>query len=472
MKNKSTVKNSRDIGIITRPAGNGYYLSILPVLCHSVNVWGRDKLPVDLAYKRSTILCFGLFLQSLAIFLSLQRRASTRLATTLPYTTCNAGFTGFLFWVCLKDNVGFSLASAAAGVVLYDIVYFRVLRQMPKCFTLGEASIVCQGLVVFLYNAFLKVPKLFLNDRAPAMATQLSLIVQIILLGTIVVITLCHFVKFLRKTFLFWLLAIAVMGGATLFPIFGQPALVVVVRFILNEPQRMQIVSLYLAMLLLTSVFVVWRIQKSTSANTTTRKIFHLLIVLVYLPGLWYQCTILYVGSGFMLALLLLLETCRIVKLAPIYGALDKAVACFIDEKDAGAVALTPIFLLVGCAMPLWIHPVPCDLTDSAGLDLLKLMAGVLSVGIGDTMASVCGYYLGRHRWPGSVKSVEGTLGCVLGQVATIYALFHFRFVQLNTLKAATAGVAIIVNSLIEARTDQVDNLVLPFVTYIILGTA
>lgn len=103
-------------------------------------------------------------------------------------------------------------------------------------------------------------------------------------------------------------MAITVMGSATLFPIFGQPALVVVVKFILNEPQRMQIVSLYLAMLLLTSIFVVWQIQKNTSANTTTRKIFHLLIVLVYLPGLWFQCTVLYVGSGFMLALLLLLE--------------------------------------------------------------------------------------------------------------------------------------------------------------------
>lgn len=472
MENKLAVKNCRDIGIITRPAGNGYYLSILPVLCHSVNVWGRDKLPVDLAYKRSTILCFGLFLQSLVIFLSLRGRTSARSATKLLYLTCTAGSTAFLFWVCLKDNVAIGLASATAGIVLYDLVYFRILRRMPKCFTLGEASIICQGFVVFLYNAFLKVPRLLLDGKAPPMVNQLALIMQIIVLGACVVITLCHFIKLLRKTFLFWLLAIAVMGSATLFPIFGQPALIVVVQFILHEPQRMQIVSLYLTMLLLTSIFVVWQIRKSSSTNTTTRKIFHLLIVLVYLPGLWYQCTILYVGSGFMLALLLLLETCRLVKLAPIYGTLDRAVACFIDEKDAGAVALTPIYLLVGCSMPLWIHPVPCDLTDSAGLDLLKLMAGVLSVGIGDTMASVCGFYLGRHRWPGSVKSVEGTLGCMLGQVATIYALFYFRYVQLNTLKAATAGVAIIINSLIEARTDQVDNLVIPFVTYIILGTA
>lgn len=473
MDNKSTVTNCRNIGIITRPAGNGYYLSILPVLSHAVNVWGRDKLPVDLAYKRSTILAFGLFLHSVAVFLSLRGRTGPRLASKLLAMTATVGFTGFLFWVCLKDNVSVSLSSATVGIVLYDLIYFRVLRRMPKCFTLGEASVVCQGVIIFLYNAFLKIPKLFLYEKAAPIATQLTLIMQIILLGTTVVITLCHFVKFLRNTFLFWILCLTVMGGATLFPIFGQPAVIVVIKFILNEPQRMQIVLLYLALLLLTSIFVVWQIQKSSKkANTATRKIFHVLILLVYLPGLWYQCTILYVGSAFMLALLLLLETCRIVKLAPIYGALDRAVAGFIDEKDAGAVALTPIYLLIGCSMPLWIHPVPCDLTDSAGLDLLKLMAGVLSVGIGDTMASVCGYYLGRHRWPGSVKSVEGTLGCLLGQVVTIYALFHFRFVQLNTLKAATAGAAIIVNSLIEARTDQVDNLVLPFVTYIILGTA
>lgn len=162
-----------------RPAGNGYYLSILPVLSHSVNVWGRAKLPVDLAYKRSTILCFGLFLQTLAIFFSLRGRTSARLATRLLYTTCNTGFTAFLFWVCLKDNVSISLASATAGVVLYDLVYFRMLRQMPKCFTLGEASIICQGFVVFLYNAFLKVPRLLLDGKAPPMVNQLALIMQV-----------------------------------------------------------------------------------------------------------------------------------------------------------------------------------------------------------------------------------------------------------------------------------------------------
>lgn len=135
-------------------------------------------------------------------------------------------------------------------------------------------------------------------------------------------------------------------------------------------------------------------------------------------------------------------------------------------------IALTPIYLLVGCSLPIWLHPVPCDLTDSAGLNLLKLLAGVLSVGVGDTMASVCGYLFGKHAWPGSVKSVEGTIASIMSQAGVVFLLFRFSYVHFNTLRAATAGAAIIINALVEAKTSQVDNLVLPLVTYVVLGTA
>lgn len=165
-------------------------------------------------------------------------------------------------------------------------------------------------------------------------------------------------------------------------------------------------------------------------------------------------------------------QTARVIQLKPVYQLLDQAVKCFVDEKDAGIIALTPIYLLVGCSLPIWLHPEPCDLTDSAGLNMLKLMAGVLSVGIGDTMASVCGYLFGKHTWPGSIKTVEGTIASVLGQTGVVYLLFKFHYIHLHTLRAATAGAAIIINALVEAKTSQVDNLVLPLVTYIVLSTA
>lgn len=158
-------------------------------------------------------------------------------------------------------------------------------------------------------------------------------------------------------------------------------------------------IFLYIGLIGMTVATVIWQMNRREQSNTRTRKIFHILIVLVFLPGLIYQCAFLFVASGIALALLIVLETMRNIRLPPLHGILEHSVKCFIDEKDAGAVALTPIYLLVGCSMPLWLHPCPCDLTDSAGFELLPLMSGVISVGIGDTAASIVGSKFGRIKW-------------------------------------------------------------------------
>lgn len=54
-------------------------------------------------------------------------------------------------------GVVFSLFIGCFTVATYHALFIFILRNMPKSFTYGEASIVIQGLVIFLINFYLKL---------------------------------------------------------------------------------------------------------------------------------------------------------------------------------------------------------------------------------------------------------------------------------------------------------------------------
>uniref|UniRef100_A0A182P3X6 dolichol kinase n=1 Tax=Anopheles epiroticus TaxID=199890 RepID=A0A182P3X6_9DIPT len=454
-------------------ASHGWWLCLLVPACYAATVWRpyqndhHQNLPRD--YKRTAIVTFGLLLQSLVIRGSLESRWNRRqgLLLTLVVGALSWG----LLMVCLKENVVFAGISGVLSVLLYNQLYYTVLRTIPKSFSYGEAFIVVQGFVAFSYSLLLQLPPaLFRADGAYTEMQTIYYILQIGLMGILFLVWATYSITWLRKTVPFWIALVATTAMVALCPIGKLPAITRLVLFLWADMQTMITTGMYLALLILTVSFVMWQFNYGRRTTTATRKVFHFLIVLVYGPGLWYQCRLLYLASGLMLAVLIVLETARLIQLAPVSNVLNTAVNLFIDEKDAGAIALTPIYLLVGCSLPLWLHPAPCDLTNSGGLQMLTLLAGVLSIGIGDTAASVAGYHFGRHKWHAYTnKSVEGTVASVLLQALVIGALYHVGVIHLTVGRAAYAGIAVIVNALVESRTDQIDNLVLPLVTYLIL---
>jgi dolichol kinase len=55
-------------------------------------------------------------------------------------------------------------------------------------------------------------------------------------------------------------------------------------------------------------IAVCTQVQDKQQASTGVRKTFHLLMLAVYVPGLAWECTLLYLASGIALAALITLE--------------------------------------------------------------------------------------------------------------------------------------------------------------------
>ena len=154
----------------------------------------------------------------------------------------------------------------------------------------------------------------------------------------------------------------------------------------------------------------------------------------------------------------------RIEKIEPFSSIISTAFSVFLDEKDGGVLILSHLYLLAGIASPLWLNP--CSFEHVQNNNILPLLAGMLSVGIGDTAASIGGTYLGRRKWAGTKKTVEGSVCGVVAQLAVVGGLVSSGFLDVSwsiwgKLLVSTSLVAVV-----EALTDQVDNIVLPLLLY------
>lgn len=155
----------------------------------------------------------------------------------------------------------------------------------------------------------------------------------------------------------------------------------------------------------------------------------------------------------------------RVQEIQPVASVISQAFNTFLDEKDGGSLILSHIYLLVGVASPLWLNPCPGELqTDSRSL--LPSLAGVLAVGVGDTAASVGGTYLGRRHWSGTKKTVEGSVCGVVAQLVAVFVLVGLGLVEVSVAGWGRLLVSASLVAVVEALTDQVDNIVLPLLLY------
>ncbi|KAK5650634.1 hypothetical protein RI129_001663 [Pyrocoelia pectoralis] len=444
-----------EAGIKVRPEADAgvWLMFLLPISL----IVSAIKHPIESSstFKMCAALSLGLMGTSVIFIIQCTKKKSLSVGRHLQLIPAAVTVTVFRFLF----NAGF-LSSFVSGLIsstYYWHTMLTLLRKLPYSFTVGEVGIVSQALILFFYGSALNIYSAVF--QAPTKVIQIStLIVQVGLCAVATVILLTHKFKSLRNTMSFYLITISVL-----------PLLWIMDFLFFDDVARTKMV-IYKIICSCTAVLAVnYQISGTEKATPAIRKVFHIFAVAVYLPCLICQCSLIYLASGVVLGIFAMLETMRLLNIPPLGSSLQKGFLTYRDEKDSGIVALTPMYLLIGCSLPLWIHPAPCDIVDSAGFNLLPIMSGVLAIGVGDTAASVVGTKLGQHFWPGTKKTMEGTIGCIASQFIVVYALVCTGFLDVNNYTLLKSVFAIIVGSLVEASTNQIDNIVLPLVLFIIL---
>jgi len=196
--------------------------------------------------------------------------------------------------------------------------------------------------------------------------------------------------------------------------------------------------------------------------KTVARKWYHILCLLLFYPAVMCEENE-FMGLAFAVAFAIfaIIESFRLSNpqlSKPLTDFMDK----YREEHDKGAIFLTHTYLLLGCALPLWLYQAGWQIKGST----VTPLSGVLLLGVGDTAASVGGKALGKKRWSkSSKKTVEGTI-CAM--VTTVICLLVFGL-GLHPLTFSLADlIGLMAGCLLEGFVDQVDNLILPWIPPIV----
>nr|POE63546.1 dolichol kinase sec59 [Quercus suber] len=206
------------------------------------------------------------------------------------------------------------------------------------------------------------------------------------------------------------------------------------IRMMIGSANARLLIIGYWVAVLLTGLLSVFSLTAFVEVDTR-RKIFHGTMVAMLLPSIYFDPCSCALALGLGLTVFLLLEVIRAGQVPPLGNAIGRFVAPYVDGRDLrGPVVVSHLFLLIGCAVPLWLSLASIPRSGElpwAGWELsgnqreVAMLSGVICVGMGDAAASLIGRRYGRHKWIWvGGKSLEGsaafavavTLGLLAGK--------------------------------------------------------
>ncbi|KOS19584.1 Dolichol kinase sec59 [Escovopsis weberi] len=184
-----------------------------------------------------------------------------------------------------------------------------------------------------------------------------------------------------------------------------------------GEANTRLLIGAYWIAILIVGLAVVFRL-KDTYEVDTRRKVFHFMMVGILLPATYVDPAFTALALSVALTVFLILDLLRASQLPPLSKPIASFLAPYVDGRDfRGPVVISHIFLLIGCAVPLWLSLASLPRAGSgylAGWEVptreVSMVSGVVCVGLGDAAASLVGRRYGHRKWVwGGGKSLEGS---------------------------------------------------------------
>ncbi|KAG9235110.1 cytidylyltransferase [Amylocarpus encephaloides] len=185
-----------------------------------------------------------------------------------------------------------------------------------------------------------------------------------------------------------------------------------------GESNTRLVICAYWLSVIIVGLAVVFRLSAIYEVDTR-RKVFHFMMVAMLLPATYVDPAFAALALALMLAIFLLLDLFRASQLPPLSKSLAYFLTPYVDGRDLkGPVVISHIFLLIGCAIPLWLSLGTLPRSGKgylAGWEVptreVSMVSGVICVGLGDAAASLIGRRYGRRKWIwGGGKSIEGSV--------------------------------------------------------------
>ena len=344
--------------------------------------------------------------------------------------------------------------------------YVFMMKTLPKSFSEGECLILSQlgALVMF----------------AATQAEMLTKLRVVMLFGVHGALGLALFILILRALN---------VRGAVYYPIVavGFAGVIHHISIVLGEDSLVWLwgyltvqraIPLYCVLYFVVVIVVGLRYAPTgflRKHQTIARKYFHALALIMFVPTAMVHIRFLALAFSVAISVFVVIECMRITEVQPLSQAVNSVMNRYIDEKDGGTVVMTHIYLLLGLAMPVWYVFVSYHGGVFSARSLLSATTGMTVTGLGDACASVFGVTYGKHKWAKIVptksrKTLEGSaamlLSIVLFQCALLQVYGFADMAQASWVNLLLSNVLIVV---LEAVTDQVDNMLLPLCHLVVL---